>query len=77
MWFIQIKAQFTTRSITVSITKFNYVVSSLSPKYAAEVQDLLLNPPAEQPFEALKIVLTNCTSVSEQHHLQQLLTIKE
>ena len=77
MWFIQRSAQFTTCSITVSRTKFDYMVSSLSPKYAAEVWDLLLNSPAEQPYETLKRVLMNHTSVSEQHYLQQLQTIKE
>ena len=77
LWFAQIEAQFTTRGITVSRTKFDYVVSSLSPEYAAEVWDLLLNPPAEQPYEMLKRELTNRTSVSEQQRLQQLLTTEE
>ena len=50
------------------------MVSSLSPEFAMEVRDLLLNPPAEQLYEVLKKEVTNCSSISEQHHLQQLLT---
>ena len=77
LWFAQIKAQFTTCGITVLRIKFNYVVSSLSSEYATEVWDLLFNPPAEQPYEILKRELMNCTSVSEQQRLQQLLTTEE
>ena len=77
LWSAQIKAQFTTRGITASRTKFEYIVSSLSPEYATEVRDLLLTPPAEHPYKQLKKELTNRTSLSEQHHLQQLLTCEE
>ena len=77
LWFAQIEAQFTTRGITASRTKFEYVISSLSPEYATEVRDLLLTPPAEHPYEQLKKELTNRTSLSEQRRLQQLLTSKE
>ena len=52
------------------------MISSLSPEFATEVRDLLLNPP-EQPYEVLKRELTNRTLLSEQHQLQQLLTAKE
>ena len=77
LWFAQIEAQFTTRGITASRTKFEYVVSSLSPEYATEVRDLLLTLPAEHPYEQLKKELTNRTSLSEQRRLQQLLTSEE
>jgi len=77
LWFAQIEAQFTTRNITVSRTKFDYVVASLAPEYATEVRDLLLTPPEETPYEVLKIELTKRTSASEQRRLQQLLTAEE
>ena len=77
LWFAQIEAQFTTRGITASRTKFDYVVSSLSPEFTTEVRDLLLSPPGDQPYETLKRELTNRTSLSEQRRLQQLLTAEE
>ena len=77
LWFAQIEAQFTTRHVTVSRTKFDYVVASLAPEFAVEVRDLLLNPPDETPYEVLKQELTKRTSASEHRRLQQLLTAEE
>ena len=74
LWFAQIETQFTTHGITTSRTTYDYVDSSLSPEFATEVQDLLLNPPVEQSYEVLKRELTNRTSLFEQRRLQQLLT---
>ncbi len=53
VWFAQVEAQFTTRGITAQKTRFNYVINSLSPEFAMEVRDLLLKPPAEQPYDTL------------------------
>ena len=77
VWFAQIEAQFLTRGITVSKTKFNHVVSCLAPEYATKVRDLLLEPPAEQPYETLKAQMTKRTSASEQHQIQELLSAEE
>ena len=77
LWFAQVEAQFRTRGVTVSKTKFDYVVSCLDPEFATEVRDLLLNPPAEEPYEALKAQLTKQTSASEQRRLQELLSTEE
>ena len=77
LWFAQIESQFATRRITTSRTKFDYVVSSLSPEFATEVRDLLLHPPAETPYEVLKAELTKRTSASEQRRIQELLSAEE
>ncbi|ETW97053.1 MAG: hypothetical protein ETSY2_45280 [Candidatus Entotheonella gemina] len=56
---------------------FDYVVSSLSPDIATEVRDLLLKPPADDPYDTLKAELIKCTAASEQRKLQQLISGEE
>ncbi len=58
LWFAQVEAQFSCKRITSQKSKFDQVVTSLSPDYAAEVRDLLLKPPADSPYTTLKEQLT-------------------
>ena len=44
--------------------------------FSREVQDLLLQPPDENPYNVLKEQLIRHTAVSEQKRVQQLLTLK-
>ena len=77
VWFAQVEAQFACRRITSQRSRFDHVVSSLSPEFAAEVRDLLIRPPADNPYSALKEQLTKRTALSEQRKLQQLFTGEE
>ena len=75
--FAQVEAQFSTRGITSQRTRFDYVIASLAPEVAQEVRDLLLQPPTDMPYNTLKDTLIQCTTLSEQRRLQQLLSTEE
>ena len=73
MWFAQVEAQFTTRSISSHKTRFEYVANSLSLEFTTEVRNLLLKPPSENQYDVLKTQLVKRTAASEQRKLQQLI----
>ena len=56
--------------------KFDYVVASLSPEYAAEVRDLILKPPVTNQYDSLKEQLVKRTTASKRR-LQQLFNSEE
>ena len=57
VWFCQVEAQFATctPAITVDLTKFNHVVTALAHITAGEVEALILSPPANGKYDALKV----------------------
>jgi hypothetical protein len=45
VWFAQLKGQFALSGITQDEIKFYYIISHLDNTYAAEVDDVLTDPP--------------------------------
>lgn len=56
LWFQQVEWALKNAGVQTSTEKFQCVGTSLEPRYAKEVRDLLLNPPDElqDPFKKLK-----------------------
>lgn len=77
VWFVQVEAQFSRRGITTSRTKYEEILCALPTEYATEIQDLLLDPPDDQPYEKLKELLLTRIADSERQKLRQLLTAEE
>ena len=55
----------------------HYIVSLLAPEITTEVQDLILQPPDETPYDRLKQQLIQHTATSEQKCLQQIFHVNE
>jgi hypothetical protein len=63
--------------ITGDETKFNYVAGHLDAKYAAEVRDILTQPPATGRYKKLKSELIKRLSASQDQKTKQLLEHEE
>ena len=77
IWFAQVEAQFSLANITSDKTKYDYVVGNLDHRFASEISDLIVNPPAENRYLTLKNLLIQRVSPSEDQRVRQLLTAEE
>lgn len=77
LWFAQVESQFTLSKITTDNTKFCYLVAQLDHQYAAEVRDVITNPPANDKYAKLKNELIKRLSASRERRVKQLLMHEE
>uniref|UniRef100_A0ABD2WDF2 DUF7041 domain-containing protein n=1 Tax=Trichogramma kaykai TaxID=54128 RepID=A0ABD2WDF2_9HYME len=77
LWFAQADSQFVLANITTEITKFHYVASQLDSRAAAEVEDIITNPPADNPYTTLRSKLIERLSLSEEQRVRNLLSDEE
>lgn len=77
LWFSQAEAQFNISGVTQDSTRFNYIISQLEPRYAAEVHDIISNPPQEGRYSTLKTELIRRLSQSKEQRVRQLLMHEE
>ena len=76
LWFRQVEAQFATRGIVQSLTKYNYVVAALAPDTAREIRDLIINILADDPYGILKEQLIQRTALTPSQRMQRLLNLE-
>ncbi|GBM40949.1 hypothetical protein AVEN_156341-1 [Araneus ventricosus] len=69
----RIESQFTIAGITKDETKYHHVVAAIETDVIAQVSDIILNPPEELKYEALKERLIEQFADSETHRLKLLL----
>ncbi|KFD64341.1 hypothetical protein M514_04393 [Trichuris suis] len=77
LWFVRIEAQFRRSRITSDEAKFDHVVAGLEPDIAAEVRDILVDPPPIRKYDALKQAVITCLTDSANKRLQQMLHKEE
>ena len=75
LWFARVEAQFATRDIRNSDTKFNYIVAALDNVTAAEVKSILVNPPTFDKYSALRTALVEAFAKSQAQKDAELLAI--
>ena len=72
-WLAQLELQFTVHNIRRQLTKFSYLAANLPRSLAPDVRDLILHPPEEDPYDALKKAILKRTTMSEERRIQHLL----
>lgn len=77
LWFASLEAQFHINGITQELTKYYYAVSQLDTKSASEVEDIITEPPKEQPYTCLRKALISRFSLSYEEKVRRLLEKEE
>ena len=75
VWFAQTEAQFATKDITCSKTKFYYCIAALGRADTAQVVDLIEYPPDQLPYESLKECLTNLYTLNPFQKYQEFMSL--
>ncbi|KAK2578346.1 hypothetical protein KPH14_002620 [Odynerus spinipes] len=77
LWFPRVKLEFKSAGITTDETKFSHVVSNLEGNIAAEVADIIKNPPDTGKYEKLKKELVSRLTTSSTNRIRKVLEQQE
>ncbi|BHF73248.1 hypothetical protein SprV_0401632700 [Sparganum proliferum] len=73
LYFIRIESAFYSASITKELSKYHKLVEVLPANIISQVQPLLVNPPADAPYSALKAEILRLNAVSDRQRYHQLI----
>lgn len=71
VWFTQAEAQFHLAGINNDMTMFSHVISIIDQRLIGEIEDIIMNPPAENKYNILKQELIRRLSTSEQQRVER------
>ena len=71
-WFAQCEGQFRISKVTSDSLKFDYAVQKLNSAVIKRVRDLVLNPPADGKYDALKARILAASKRSQYEELRDL-----
>lgn len=74
VWFVQVEANFAVAQVTNDVTKYNYLLSAIDTDTLSAVTDLILNPPQDDKYTALKDRLIKEFSDSQSQQIRKLLS---
>jgi len=77
LWFSIMDRSFHAAGITTDSTKFGYAITAIGARYALEVRDIIMNPPAANAYQTLRTELIKRISLSQEHKTKQLLEHEE
>lgn len=73
-WFIRIESWFGLQNINEESVRFQAVVASLTPQLFDQVVDLVVTPPAEEPYKKLKEAIIEKFADSEFTRVDKMLS---
>ena len=72
-WLAQVESQFSTMSIRSEERKLRHLVAAIPRSLAPDVRDIVLHPPAVEPYSTLRDALLRRTAMSEEKRIRNLL----
>ncbi|XP_076384448.1 uncharacterized protein LOC143263796 [Megalopta genalis] len=77
LWFSMVERSFEASGVTAENTMFGYILGALNPVHAAEVRDVIMNPPGSGQYQKLKTELIRRLSSTQEQKTRRLLESEE
>lgn len=73
LWFAALECSFDARNIRKQRSRFCHAVSMLPPDIMQDVEEIILNPPEESPYDVLKEAIIGLLRQSDDKRFHQLM----
>lgn len=73
LWLMHLESQFSAARISSQRQRYDFLSAELPISVLNDVRDIILNPPEDRPYDALRAAILERTSVSDEKRIRQLL----